>query len=107
MSDQTNQTKIFANGIYFKEKSENAPDWVVGGLSMKAEDAIQFINEHKNDEGWIKMNIKRSQGGKTYVELDTWKPTPRNNDTTSNAGPIDNATTVEPSENTDDDGLPF
>lgn len=71
MSDQT---KVFANGIYFKEPSENAPDWVIGGISFKADEAIQFIKENTNESGWVKTNIKRSQSGKTYIELDTWVP---------------------------------
>jgi hypothetical protein len=99
MSQKTE--KVFASGIYFKEPQATAPDWVIGGLSMNAENAIQFINEHKNADGWVKCNIKRSQGGKSYVELDTWKPT--------NQSPVnDAAASQEPPVNDEQtDDLPF
>jgi hypothetical protein len=93
--------KIFANGIYFKEPQATAPDWVVGGISFKAEDAIAFMNEHKNEDGWVKCNIKRSQGGKSYVELDTWKPTKQTNSSEA-------ATPAAPQvTNEQNDDLPF
>lgn len=39
------QEKIFANGFTFKRR-ENAPDFVIGRMSLKADDAIAFIKEH-------------------------------------------------------------
>ena len=66
------QEKIFADGFNFK-MNPNSPEWVVGSLSLKAEDAIAFINEN-TDNGWINLNINIGKSGKPYVELDTWKP---------------------------------
>jgi len=67
--------KIFANGFYFDRK-ENAPDFVVGKLSMTAKQAIEFINEHKkeNSKGveQISINILKSRKGGYYIELDTY-----------------------------------
>ena len=39
-----NKEKIFADGFNFKRR-DNAPDFVVGNLSLKAEEAIQFIKD--------------------------------------------------------------
>ena len=64
--------KIFADGFSFKRR-DNAPEWVVGNLSIKADEAIAFIkNNTKN--GWVNLNINYSQSGKAYVELDTFEP---------------------------------
>ena len=64
--------KIFADGFSFKRR-DNAPEWVVGNLSIKADEAIAFIkNNTKN--GWVNLNINQSQSGKAYVELDTFEP---------------------------------
>lgn len=63
--------KIFANGFSFK-RSEKAPDFVVGRMSMKAEDAKAFISEHEKN-GWVNVNIKQAKNGNYYVELDTWE----------------------------------
>jgi hypothetical protein len=64
--------KIFADGFMFKMQPDS-PEWVVGSLSLKAEDAIAFINSHA-DKGWVNLKINIGKSGKPYVELDTWKP---------------------------------
>ena len=65
------QSKTFANGFIFK-RNDNAPDFVVGKLSIKAQDAIMFINHH-NKNGWLNLDIKKSKEGKFYMELDTYE----------------------------------
>jgi len=69
------QEKVFADGFMFK-MNPNSPEWVIGGLSLKAEDAIQFIQKH-TDKGWVNLKINIGKSGKPYVELDTWKPEPK------------------------------
>ena len=64
--------KIFADGFSFK-RNENAPDFVVGRLCLKAEDAITFIKD-RTKNGWVNLNINQSKGGSYYVELDTYEP---------------------------------
>ena len=64
--------KIFADGIMFKRPREGAPDFVKGSLSIKVEDFIKFLKAHDN-EGWVNLDLKKSQGGKLYLELNTWK----------------------------------
>ena len=65
--------KIFADGFSFK-RNEKAPDFVVGRLSIKAEDGVAFIREHEKG-GWVNLNIKTARSGNHYVELDTYEPT--------------------------------
>lgn len=65
------QEKQFAKGFIFK-RNDNAPDWAIGKLSIKAQEAIQFINE-KNNGGWLNLEIKKSKEGKFYIELDTFE----------------------------------
>jgi hypothetical protein len=77
--------KVFADGFMFKMKPDS-PEWVVGSLSLKADEAIEFIKKH-TDKGWLNLNVHVGQSGKPYVELDTWKPTPKSDNsipTTSN-----------------------
>lgn len=64
--------KTFADGFSFK-MNPNSPEWVVGGLSIKADQAIEFINRH-SEKGWVNLKINIGKSGKPYVELDTWKP---------------------------------
>jgi hypothetical protein len=65
--------KVFAKGFNFK-RSENAPEWVVGKLSIKLEDAMPFLTQNQSGD-WVNLSIARGQQGNYYIELDTWKPT--------------------------------
>ena len=72
------QDKIFADGFSFK-RNENAPDFVVGRLSMKVDEAIAFIKTHEK-RGWVNLSIKTARSGNHYVELDTYEPKGREED---------------------------
>lgn len=63
--------KVFADGFIFK-RSENAPEWVIGKISVKVEDAVAFLNKNTKN-GWVNLNVNQSQNGKIYIELDTWE----------------------------------
>lgn len=71
MSEQ--KEKVFADGFIAK-RNEQAPEYVIVNLSVKVSEAMEFLNRNQSN-GWCNMQVKRSQGGKLYVELDTWKPT--------------------------------
>jgi len=71
--------KVFANGFSFKRR-ESAPDFVIGNLSIKVEDAIKFLQENQKN-GWVNLDVLKSQKGSFYIELNTWapdKPTQKN-----------------------------
>ena len=68
-----NEEKIFADGFSFK-RNEKAPDFVVGRLSIKADDGVAFIRQHEKG-GWINLNVKTARSGNYYIELDTYEPT--------------------------------
>jgi hypothetical protein len=83
--------KVFAEGFMFKMKP-NSPEWVVGQLSLKADEAIAFIQKN-TDKGWVNLNVNIGKSGKPYVELDLWKPT--------------QAATTSPDPEFNSEGLPF
>ena len=64
--------KIFADGFVFK-RNENAPDFVVGRLSLKLEEAIEFMRKHEKN-GWVNVSIKYGRSGNPYCELDNFEP---------------------------------
>ena len=67
--------KVFAEGFYFRIPRESAPDYIKGTVSVHAEKFSEFLNKHKDDEGYVRLSIKESTKGTVYAELDTWKPT--------------------------------
>ena len=70
------EEKIFADGFSFK-RNDNSPEWVVGRLSMKVDDAITFLKKHEN-KGWVNLNVNTARSGNIYCELDSWKPAESN-----------------------------
>lgn len=97
------EEKIFADGFSFK-RNENAPDFVVGRLSLKVEDAIAFIREH-DKRGWVNLNIKTARSGNHYVELDTYEP--KGEGKAADAKPTPKATKKKAVAVDDDEELPF
>jgi len=64
--------KIFADGFSFK-RQENAPDFVIGRVSIKVDDAITFMRKHEKG-GWVNLNAKYGRSGNPYMELDVYEP---------------------------------
>jgi len=64
--------KVFADGFIFK-RNEKAPDFVVGRVSVKFDEAIAFLRKH-DKSGWVNMDVKTARSGNFYMELDTFEP---------------------------------
>lgn len=65
------EEKIFADGFVFK-RNENAPDFVVGRMSIKVEEAIAFLKKHE-ENGWVNLGVKTARSGNYYMDLDTFQ----------------------------------
>lgn len=63
--------KVFADGFRFSRR-ENAPDFVVGQLSARVEDAIAMLRRNEKG-GWVNMNIMIGRTGNYYLEVDTFE----------------------------------
>ena len=66
--------KVFAKGLYVKPPSDKAPDFVKFGLSIKRQEAIDWLQGQS--EEWINLQIKEAKSGKWYAQVDSWKPDP-------------------------------
>jgi hypothetical protein len=80
------EEKVFADGFVFK-RSENAPEFVVGRLSLKIDEATEFIKKNQKN-GWINLDVKKARTGNFYVELDTY--TPKDKVSSAEAKPVAN-----------------
>ena len=78
--------KIMADGLFFKEKHQNAPEWVVGGLSIKIDQFSKFVKDNKDGE-YLNFQILKSKAGKAYIVLDTWKPEKKEDNIKMNYSP--------------------
>jgi len=92
------QERTFADGFIFK-RNEKAPEWVIGNLSIKVDDAITFLKNNEK-KGWVNLNIKKGRSGNPYMELDTFEAKPK--DATASV-----ANTAPAPEPEDEGNLPF
>lgn len=99
------QEKKFADGFSFK-RNESAPDFVVGRLSMKVEEAIAFMKENQKN-GWINLDVKKARTGNFYLELDTYVPKDKESFSESKSTINKSKSSLTMTDESDDDGLPF
>lgn len=100
---QEQEEKIFAEGFVFK-RNEKAPEFVIGRMSIKVDEAIAFLKKHE-DNGWTNLGVKQARSGNYYVELDTFKPSNDSAVDKHNAPPP--APKAQPVAEEGQDDLPF
>ena len=66
------ENKNFAKGMIVK-KNDNAPSFVIANVSFNVKEFTEWLNANQSN-GWVNVQMKVSQNGKPYAELDTWKP---------------------------------
>jgi hypothetical protein len=66
--------KVFARGIFFREPREGAPEFAKGRISINVNDAIPFLEENCNADGWVNLHVKMGRNGKLYVEKNSYQP---------------------------------
>ena len=65
------------SGLYPKKPHGNAPDFVIGKLSINVEQFRDWMKSHLSaNQGaeWINIDMKLSKADKGYAVVDTWKP---------------------------------
>lgn len=67
--------RVFAKGFFVEHPRPGAPSFVKGRISIKAPDAIAFINANANASGYVNLDLQESTDGtKMYLALNDWKP---------------------------------
>lgn len=64
-------------GLYPKEKHENAPDFVMCKLSINVDQFGKWLDAWRAanpGEEWLRVDMLTSRAGKGYAKVDTWKP---------------------------------
>ena len=68
--------KIFAEGIYFNEKNEKAPEFVLGSISIDLDIFdIDTLREYANGK-YVRLQVLMGKE-KPYVVVDTYKKEPK------------------------------
>jgi len=71
---------VFVDGMIFKKPKEGAPEFIKGHISIKAPELIAFLQKHAKPDGWVNIDMKKSQKGSLYFQLNDWTP-PKKEDT--------------------------
>lgn len=74
MSD--NNTMQFPEGIFFKSPKEDRPNFVKGHIEL-SNGIVEYYNKHKNDQGYVNIDLLESKAGKLYLKLNDFVPTPK------------------------------
>jgi len=65
--------KDFPKGVYFNEKHANAPEWVLGTITIKVDTIdLEQLAKYQNDKGYARIDIKKSKDWKVYGEFSTY-----------------------------------
>jgi len=94
--------KVFADGFSFKRR-EDAPDFVIGRLSIKVDEAIAFLRQNEKN-GWVNLDAKYGRSGNPYLELDTYEG--KGNDSNAESKKPNDSSMPQVAED-DDEDLPF
>lgn len=61
----------FVNGLIYKPKHENAPDFVKGKLSINVKNLREWLDSQTGE--WVNADIKQSKEGKYYIQVNEYQ----------------------------------
>ena len=95
----------FIPGLFFKDKHENAPDFVICKGSIKVADLAGFLAKQEGE--WVNFDLKRSRDGKPYASVDDWKPNQGGGERAARPQRQESAPRQAPADDFDDSTIPF
>lgn len=75
MSD--NKDRVYAPAMNWSAPRDGAPEFIKAKVGIKVDEFITFLKANAKESGWINFEMKESQDGRYYFELDTWEPKPQ------------------------------
>jgi hypothetical protein len=87
----------FIPGLYFNLPRDGAPEYVLGALKIEPERIIEWA---KRQSGPVYVDLKRSQEGKGYAQINDWKPR-------GEGKPLPAAPPAQSNDQPPDDDIPF
>ncbi len=72
---------IFIDGLRVYSRKLGAPDYVLGSLVAEVDTLTKFLKANADEKGVVRIDILRAKSGRSYLKLNTWKPTKTKNET--------------------------
>lgn len=67
--------KKYIDGFFVNQPRDNAPEFVLGQISIRAEQFVNFLKENVNEKGYVRIDLLRSKNGDVYAKLNEFKAT--------------------------------
>lgn len=61
------------DGMFVKAPRAGAPDFVKGSISVQVDKAIEYLQKHKKEDGYVNMDILLSKKNTLYLKRNNWK----------------------------------
>ena len=61
-------------GLFLSPKHENAPSFVKARVSIKIETFTKWMEENKNESGYVNLDLLESKAGSLYFKVNDFKP---------------------------------
>ena len=78
--DTEKKEVVFADGMFFSKPKETAPEFIKGEISIQVTEFTAFLKKHENGAGYVNLNLKKSKGGKLYIDLNSWEAPKKEDD---------------------------
>lgn len=65
---------VFVDGMRFIKTGPNVPEFIKGRISIRVDSLIPFLKKHQSENGWVNIDLKKSQKGELYFALNTFVP---------------------------------
>ncbi len=63
---------IFVDGLFIEKPKEGAPDFVKAKVSVNVDKLTAWCAQHKNEKGYVNIDLLKSKGGKLYFAKNTF-----------------------------------
>lgn len=62
----------YAEGMSAKIPPKSAPNFLKMSIAIKVDDFVDWVQDKKNDRGYVNIDVKESKKGNIYCELNTF-----------------------------------
>lgn len=68
--------KQYPKGIWFNQPRENAPEFVLGSISISKQSFIEWLKgKDADDKRYVKLDVLQGKEGKPYCAVNNFKST--------------------------------
>lgn len=63
---------LLVDGMFVKAPREGSPDFVKGSISVQVDKAVEYLQKHRKEDGYVNMDILLSKKNTLYLKRNTY-----------------------------------